>query len=308
MRRLLRTVALVVAGAAASTTVAHAQSKTPEFSYGKAEDAKVEEEGKDVVYKASAQAGFILTTGNSETVTLSGSAKASRKAGNNRLALEANGAFARSTIFVVEDDNGDGVLQEDEIDQIDQTTTQAWEFRARYDRFFGGEKNSGYVLGSIGANEPAGKELIGRGQVGYSRQLYKDDKHEIVGEGGYDFTYEDLIDEDGISIHSARLFAGYTGKLSDDTSFESQLEALLNLNSVETSVQDAGPLEDTRLNARAALKTKLFEDISFQASFTLLYDAAPAPRNYSIPFADGVSDQADAVDTVTDMSIIVNFL
>ena len=294
----------VCAAAAAVVCFAAAgpASAQPKYEYG------TKEEVKEVEYKASAQAGFILTRGNSETVTLSGGAKASRKDGANRLALEVNGAFARSTLLIANDADGNGELGLDEISEVEETTTQAWLVRGRYDRFFAGDKNSAYVLASIGADEPAGKELLAGGQVGYSRQLYKNDRHELVGEAGYDFTREQLINEDGNSIHSARLFAGYTGKLTDDTGLEGSIEALLNLNDVNTSVQEAGFLEDSKVVGRTALKTKLYDNISFQAAFTLKYDAAPAPLNFDVPFADGVSLQADSIDTITEMAIIVNFL
>ncbi len=300
MRRLL--IAAVAVAAALALTSSTSRADDPKYEFA------AKEEVKEVEYKASAQAGFILTTGNSETVTLSGGAKGSRKDGDNKISLEVSGAFARSTILIAEDADASGDLTLDEINEVDQTTTQAWLVKGRYDRFFGGEKNSAYILANIGADDPAGKELIAGGQAGYSRQLYKDDKHALVGEAGYDFTYEDFQGEDGVSIHSARLFTGYTGTLTDDTSVEGSLEALFNLNNVNTSVQEAGAFEDTRLFGKAALKTKLFENISFQAAFSLRYDAAPAPRAFSTDFADGVSLQADSVDTITEMGIIVNFL
>ena len=129
------------------------------------------------------------------------------------------------------------------------------------------------------------------------------------GRAGYDFTREQLINEDGNSIHSARVFTGYASKLSEDTGLEASLEALFNLNEVNTSVQQAGAFEDTKLNGRAALKTKLYKNISFQAAFEFRYDAAPAPINFDLPLAVGVDPlQADAIDTITSLSIIVNLL
>ena len=37
---------------------------------------------------------------------------------------------------------------------------------------------------------PAGKELVAGGQVGYSRQVYKDDHNRLVAELGYDMSLE----------------------------------------------------------------------------------------------------------------------
>jgi hypothetical protein len=69
--------------------VAHAQD--PKFEYGKLEEVKA------VEWKASAQFGLILTTGNSRSTAFSGSALASRKAGDNKLAIDASSSPATPT-------------------------------------------------------------------------------------------------------------------------------------------------------------------------------------------------------------------
>src|SRR5262249_37694818 len=149
------------------------------------------------------------------TVTFSGSATASRRAGDDKVALEAAGAFARSDVLIFNDANGDMMIGPGEIDRQSSTTAKNWLVKLRYDRFFAGA-NSAFIAARLGADEPAGKELYGGGQVGYSRQLYKDAAHEVVAEIGYDLTFQSYVAPglDELTIHSLRAFAGYTGKLT----------------------------------------------------------------------------------------------
>ena len=300
--RALAGIIVALALALAAAAAAHAQE--PAW-----QKPKKDEKASDAVeWKASTQAGLIITTGNSETTTLSAAARASRKAGYNKLQVEVGGAYARSSLFIASDVNGDGVIQESEIERPTQTTTEAWEAVARYDRFLT-EHNSLYVLGKIASDEPAGKELIGGGQVGYSRQLYKDAVHELVAEVGYDFTYEDFEANDGVAIHSARVFAGYTGKLSEDTGVNASTEVLVNVNSLDQPGGEVDPLEDTRVASKLEIATKLHDKISFSFGFTAKYDNAPAPLpTFGLPFADGFVPLADELDTITKASLIINFL
>src|SRR5688572_9685387 len=69
----------------------------PAFEYGKADELK---DVKKVEWKAQAKAGLLITSGNSRSRTVSAAGTASRKAGNNKLGIEASVAFARSGITV----------------------------------------------------------------------------------------------------------------------------------------------------------------------------------------------------------------
>lgn len=295
--------------AAAVPGAAGAQSN-PEFKF----EEKPKEAVKDVEWKASAQAGLIITTGNSQTTTVSGVAKGSRKAGLNKLQLEGGGAFARSTLRIASDDNMNGMIDDSEIDQVTQTTNQRWYGTARYDRFLT-VHNSLYVKALIESDEPAGKELVLGGQVGYSRLLFKNDIHEVTGEGGYDYSHEDLVSGPAVSIHSLRLYAGYTGKLSKDTAFAAEVEALFNLNPVSNGVladlrgeEDAGTFEDTRVNGNTSLTTKMLDNISFRFAFSFKWDNRPAPQPDigGLPFTN--PRESDELDTKIEASLILNFL
>jgi hypothetical protein len=302
------TIATITVSAAPT---AHAQN--PSFNFGKPEEVK------EVEWSASAEAGLIFTTGNSETTTFTGAAKASRKEGNNKFEGEATGTFARSNILIASDLDASGTISADEIQEQDATSAKNAQGKLRYDRFLT-EFNSLYVSGTAGFDEPAGKDFYGGGQVGYSRQVYKDDRHELKAEVGYDFTYEDLSVGDGTSIHSARVFAGWKGALQTTTDAEGKTEAtttaeasiegLFNVNTLDVPTDDleAGPFEDTRINGTAGVSTKLLDNISLAVSFTAKFDNVPAPlAPFDLPYAAGFVPEADKLDTLTKASLIVNF-
>jgi hypothetical protein len=291
MKTWLGLVALV-----ATAGVAHAQT----FEYGKREEVK------EVEWKATASAGLVLTTGNSRTFTLSGGAAVSRKDADNKFSFDGNVAYARSSILVFNDANGDGKISQSEISRQDSETAKNWLLKLRYDRFFT-VTDAAFLAAKIGADTPAGKTVYGGVQVGYSRQLYKDEANELVIEAGYDFTYQVNAAPPDYSIHSLRLFTGFTSKLSADTGFLANIEGLFNLNSFDGPQGNITVFQDTRINAKAALTTKLFSEIDFRVAFLLKFDNAPAaiPPG-KLPF-DFVY-LAETLDTQTEASLIVHFL
>src|SRR5262245_9851253 len=126
---MIRSLAAVSVAVALSATTALAQT-TPKFEYGK------QEEVKEVEGKASAQAGFILDTGNARSTALSGSLTASRRSGDNKLSADVAGAYARSEVRSFVDSNMNGTVGPGEIVRDEATTTKNWALKLRYDRFF----------------------------------------------------------------------------------------------------------------------------------------------------------------------------
>ena len=298
----------VVAGIAGVVLprAAVAQDDKPEFEYG---DRKELEEVGGVAWTAQAQGSVIHTSGNSQTTTVSGAANASRKAGDNKFQAEASAAYASAEILTANDANGNGTIDDgSEIVRREETTSQAWSVTARYDRFFVG-KNSVFVAGLVSADEPAGKELVGGGQLGYSRLLLDREGHQLSAEAGYDFSYESYVAGDSVSIHSGRVFVGYTGEFTEGTSGAASVEALTNANELDTPTGDVDRFEDLRVGGKVSVTTELFEDINFRAGFTARYDNAPAPRpTLAIPYADGFVPEADELDTRTEMTLIIDLL
>jgi hypothetical protein len=307
----MRGIAILVAlSALALPRAAFAQAKPgePAFKYGSKEERAEVEKQEKVEWKAAALAGLIMMTGNSRVTTLSAGGNASRKEKGNKFALEGGAAYARSSIFLAVDGNMNGVVDPNEVSRPSQTTTRAYYAKGRYDRFLT-DNNSLYAVAGIAADRPAGKQVVGNGQLGYSRQVYQDEVHLLVAEVGYDYTYEDPVSGDANSIHSLRTFGGYAGKLSEDTGVDGSVEALFNVNKYDTAVGDVDRFQDNRVTSKMSITTKMFGDVAFRFAFEARYDNDPSPRPpFAIPFAPGFVPVAEKLDTKTEASLIYNFL
>jgi hypothetical protein len=284
-------------------------AKDPKFAHAKSEEL-AETKKKSAEWKAQAQAGLLMTTGNSSTTTLSSGLMASRKEGKNKVVVNLTGAFARSTILLANDADNDGLVDASEIQRITSTTSESWLVKPRYDRLLT-SKNALYVAAILSSDKPAGRTLVGSGQLGYSRNLLSSAVHTLTLESGYDFSYQNLeaAGSPSQSIHSVRVFAGYEGKLSEDTSLTCTAEGLFNVNELDSAAEPVGPLDDTRVQNKLALTTSVYGNLSFSFSFMARYDSDPAPRpKLSLPYADGFTPVADRLDTRTEAALIINFL
>jgi hypothetical protein len=274
----------------------------PKFEYGKADEvAKV----KGTEWNATAEAGIVFTTGNSETTTATGGLKAVRKTGKNKLALDASVTYAKSGLRVLGDLNGNGMIDnETEITTVTSTTAETLAGKLRYDRFLT-DFNSLYVAALASRDVPAGKERVIGGQLGYSRRLHKSEHTEAVAEVGYDFSYEDLVTGDPIAIHSARGFVGLKSEMTTGTTFETSGEVLINLNheDLATRPDGAGFGEDTRLNFKASISAKIGKNLAFQTAIEAKYDHAPGPLAIK-NLAMGFVPEATALDAMMKASLI----
>lgn len=291
--------------------VALAQSD-PKFKYGE------QTEVQKAVWKAQIGAGLNLTGGNSTLYNVTGNVLVSRNDGVNKLQLDADGAYAKAVTLA--DNNANGRI--DPGEETSKESVKRWQASIRYDRFFS-LNNKGYILGITGANEIAGKELYFGGQLGYSRQLYKSDMHELLLEAGVDFSREQYVTPvggaplDALNILSVRAFFGDQMKFSKDTGLVIGVEYLGNVLTEKNAVidgpsgtyamdkgvlrHDASYFEDSRVNAKAALTTKLTSWMSFSTSFTIKYDNVPALR-------PGYGIASEKIDTLADASLIVTLL
>lgn len=282
-----------------------AQDK-PAFEYKE----KAKEETKGTEWTAKAQAGLVVASGNAQSVAATAAFDATRKSGFNQLALNAGLNYLKSSIWIVQDVNGDGMVQASEETFDSQVTSEHYYGALRYDRFLS-DINSVFVTGKIAKNEPAGKKWFGGGQLGYSHLLYNKDGHKLTSEAGYDYTYESYVaGGDALNIHSARLYLGYEGKLSDDTGVKTTHEGLLNFNELSAPNGTIDPFQDFRYTGTLELNTKMYKNVSFSFGFQVNYDHAPAPRPAigGLPFAAGYLPLADKVDTVTKATLIVTFI
>lgn len=294
-------------------TAQTAQAQDPKFAFAA---APTEGQAQSAVWKASAQAGLMLATGNANSLTISGGASASRTDAHNKLALDASAAYGSATTYVANDLNGDKLLAASEIESSTQTSTKQWNVKLRYDRFFS-TNNLGYVAAQVGGNEPAGKFVYGGAQAGYSRQLVKTARNELLAELGYDFTFEFYAGSpppspDRLLIHSLRVFVGHSLTLTKDTGLVTGIEGLFNLNPLVAPgfADEIGPFRDTRVNFKTALSTTIYQNLSFRFSFAARFDNVPAPRPAPAGFAyvDGFQPLAQKLDTLSEAALVVNFL
>lgn len=294
-RRLL---ALLVLAAPAT-----ALADDPKFTFGKAEDAKPADK-KDVEWAGTAEAGAIFTTGNSETTTLTAGGKVSRKAGKDRVSLEASAAYARSGIRVIDDQNGNGTIDNtDEITTQSTVTAEQVSGKARYDRFLT-EHNSLFAALLASRDLPAGKELVLGGQIGYMRQLHKSEHSEVTGEFGYDFAREDLTAGDPLAIHSLRAFVGAKATPSEGVEVDGSVEALSNLNTLDLPTgADGGPFQDTRVNGHVGITAKIGKRLAVQTAIDAKYDHRPGPLQVK-GLADGFVPAATKLDMIMKASLI----
>ena len=320
----LRAMALASAFALLGAASARADDE-PKYDFGKAEEVKT------VIWKASANAGFLLTSGNSSTVSVSGGLNISRNDGKNKLTLSGGGAYAQSQLRAPSDlpaaqgGNANGLIDTptEANNRVSQTTSQNWLLRLRYDRFFT-TRNSGYIDVYGGQDVVAGKSLMAGGQVGYSRLLLHSEMNELAAEVGYDFSFNQYVDPatPSVKIHSARIFVGYVLTLSKDTALGATLEGLFNGNPIDVGPAGDpnthfGPFEAYRIRGNAYLSTRLYKNISLRLAFTARYDNAPAPLNVkgvdlSKPLmlngANVGVARNEKLDTMTEAAIVVTFL
>jgi hypothetical protein len=289
--------------------LAFAQAPVPKFQYASGDPPKLDVPAEK---KLQAKGGLLYMAGNSEALTGSLGAQGSYQEAANRFAAEANAAYAR-TGFIV-DRNANMLLEPGELEPVSRTTSKLFSGKARYDRFLT-LNNAVYVSGQALTDVPAGKELVAGGQVGYSRQLFKDERRRVVAEVGYDFSVERAAaaGADLVQIHSGRLFLGSELKLSDSSGMFANLEALSNLNAEKAPVAGTGEVaafDDTRLTGKIGLTTTLWKNLSFAFSFGARWDQAPAPLKApgGTMFAPGFQPLADELDTTTEATLVVTFL
>jgi large conductance mechanosensitive channel len=301
----------------------------PSFTYAKPEEVKVgAPPPPPVEWKASVKGGVLWTTGNSQTTNGALALAVSRREAANRFTLDAGLAYGQSNVLVAHvDPNTTTDPMMNMIDRLDRTTittTNNWLTKARYDRFLTAN-NSAYGTGLAAADRIAGKSFVGGGQIGYSRQLLKDDAQTLVSEIGYDFSHERYVQQpmrtlDPVTIHSARLFVGETMKLSSASIANASVEALLNLNregsalNVNTGMPGVSAFHDTRIVGKVGLTTTVLSRLSVAFGLTLRYDENPAPRPIpsgtapGLVYAPGFQPFSEKIDTLAEATLIYAFI
>jgi hypothetical protein len=257
------------------------------------------------VWTAAGQAGLSSSAGNTSSLGFSGQARAARTDARWQVSLASDVAVARSRIEVADERNGIAGVGPGALRRVRQTTRQAWSLQARTDRFLT-ERTAAFVAARIGGDRPAGKELVGSGQIGWALDLLREGAHKVRLELGYDFTHEDEVAAVAPrQIHFGRGFVGYVGRLDEKLSLELATEVLANVS------RDAavGAFSGTRVVSSGAVRYRLNGRVSVAFRVTGSYDAAPSPRPPPAGtfFEPGFAPAASHWDTTNDVLAIVTF-
>lgn len=300
----------VVIGLGPSVQSAQAQPVEVKQDFGKFEEVK------EVTWKASASAGFSLSTGNASVITVSGGATVSRKDPKNKIALGIKGLYGLTDLAVFTDLNSNKVADSDDELSVDRKTTAALLLGTfRYDRFFT-PNNSLYLTVNAGLDIPASKRFTGGGQIGYARQLVSSKMHLLSTELGYDFNYTNYLTPDTppanfqehVILHSGRLFLGYVLSVADHTTVEANVEALINFNVAHIGDRDVGVGEASRVNGQLAFTTKVWKSLSLRAASSLRFNNAPGLTT-QFPFDPNFAGRYNQkLDTLTELQLVVNFI
>lgn len=329
MKSMTRFLPLVLAALLAPGVV-HADD--PKFDFAK------KEETKTVVWKASANLGAYGSTGNAQTLTINGGINVSRNDGWNKVTLDAAGAYSQAwtrgdTVTVA----APAQIQPADLgainNRVSKTAAANWLAKLRYDRFFT-KNDTLYVAGFAGQDFVVNKDIIGGGQLGYSRLLLTSEVHNLAVEAGYDFTYTRFAAANGspapspdfTTVHALRLFAGYVLTLRKETAINASAEAFINVTNVDTPGKftlDGVTLDPnshktfgqaTRLVGKVGLTTLIYKNISFKFQLTGKYDAAPSPIAFKtvgmLSAAAGAQPllRYDTFDFIAEAGIVVTFL
>lgn len=180
--------------------------------------------------------------------------------------------------------------------------------RARYDLFLS-QLDAVFVAIAPRHDTFAGLDLRLQNQIGYLRNLYyPSDAHRVWTEVGYDLTYDNTgplqgsaapapanpataantkkcnDDDDTCLVHSARVFVGYTNRLSPT----------VNLSLGAENLFDFVDPKNYRVNGLVELTSSITQTFKLGLQSRLLYDRVPVPG-------------ADPVDVIAVAQLVYTF-
>lgn len=215
---------------------------------------------------ANASVGASLNTGNTDSMQLNVGAGFQMVRGHHGVSLNMDFAYGRAN------------LPNDMVDrQVD--TVRSMRTRGRYDLFMT-PMDALFLGGSYRWDPFAGLDAREDGQIGYLRNIFKEDKHRLWGELGYDLTY-DNYDPDPLPdpnnpghylkghayTHSARLFLGYDNQINAAVQLLTGVEGLVNVQHPK----------DFRLNWDVALRSAIIGRLQVELKFSMQLDTQPVP-------------------------------
>ena len=267
-RAARRTISALFGGVwlvSALTTIAPTARAQPADAPQYSEKAAAEVFQKDVT-NLNTSLGGSLSTGNTEALLINVGTTFAMVRGRHGLGLAMDFAYGRANLPT---DAVDGPVD----------TARNLRSRGRYD-FFLTPMDALFLAGVYRWDTFAGLDARLSGQVGYLRNLFREDKHRLWSELGYDLTYDNydpdpLRDPSDATVrleghqytHSARLFLGYDNQLNSAVTFLTGAEGLLNVERPK----------DFRFNLDVALRSAIIGRLQLELKFSMQLDTEPVP-------------------------------
>ncbi len=255
--------------------------------------------------KLSAQVGGNFTTGNAESVTVTGGLDTSHRWKRNRL-----GAVAAINVgFGAVDVNADGFLDESErcirVEGKDcASTAERYGADLRYDRFLS-SRDSLYLLGGALHDPFVGFELRSHVQLGYARLLVNEADTHLALEAGADVAHEQYVE--GLVPASTNLVAAQVALKFDHVFNEgvSFADALVVYEPILTQPEGAAfspHFTDFRVSNVATLAAKVSTKLSVNVSDTVEF------RNEPIAPPEGVTGTRSPIDNTLSVALVASIL
>ncbi len=272
--------------AAEEATPEAAAEATAEAAEASTEEA---EEGKPKpVVSLVAEAGALWLHGNTKSINANGLVNFSLTHDMNKVGFHFGGAYGR------------GVVPGSDSDEWVEVAKKIWG-GLRYDRYLIADVNSIYVMGAALHDPLAGFQVQARGDVGYSHQLVKTDKHDLKLEGGFNYSRDQFTDEaggGGQNFYGGRIFAGYALNLDGKFGFQQSIEALLG----GRENRDAGESGfDGKLTSLTGITANINSHLGVKFGFGLTYDFHP-------PVNAETGESFEALDTITSLALVATIL
>lgn len=215
-----------------------------------------EETAEKDPWKSSVGISYVTISGNSDAQTLSISADAIWRIDGSELELKAETVYGKS--------EGEKV-------------SEYWNLKGKYNRNI---SKKAYLFGlvSMEGNELAGFHwrLSAYPGVGYR---FLENRHELKGEIGPGYVFEDRIEDADLSYPSGRVYAKYLFHITKDSYFSQEAEYL----------HDFHEADNFRVNADTSLVVKLNKWISFKTGVTVHYVNLPPEETEDTDVFTGTS-------------------
>ncbi len=220
-------------------------------------------------------AGGLLNTGNTRSVSINAGTRALWVEGRNQVSGDAQFAYGRASVPIADAPG--------EFEPW-QTNTSNLNAQLRYDRFLA--RNNAIFVGGRGRRDRfAGLDARLQAQVGYLLELFRRPGRRFWSELGYDMTYDDFTPEGDDLVHSVRGFLGYNNQINPYAVFVTGLEALYD-------VQDSRNL---RFQWVSELTSKIEDKLQVSLSFAARLDNVPV-------------ENREKLDTLTTANLVYTLM